>query len=72
LRDEEKKNQGNIPLRTKQVKLGLPVLKIFVKTKLITNASNIGLRTDHPKPSLDPIYLFLMLFMIKLLNTSLL
>lgn len=72
LTDDEKKNHGNIPLRTKNVKLYLLVLKIFVKTKLITKASNSGLIIDHPKPNLEPIYLFLRSFMTKLLKISLL
>lgn len=69
-REEEKKNQGNIPLNTKHVKLGFPVLKIFVKTKLTTNASNIGFRIDHPKPKPVPIYLFFRSFATRLFNVS--
>jgi len=70
LTDDEKKNHGTMPLRTKHVKLGLPALKILVKTKLITSASNIGFRIGHPKPNLEPIYLPLRFFITRLLNMS--
>lgn len=71
-REDEKKNHGSIPLKTKHVKFGLSVLNMFVKTKLITSASNIGFKTDQPKPSLDPIYLFVRLFITRLFNEPLL
>jgi hypothetical protein len=70
LMEDEKKNHGSMPLRTKNVKLCFSVLKIFVKTKLITRASSSGLIIDHPKPNFDPINLLFKFFIIRLLKTS--